>query len=161
MQPANEKFHALMKSMWQHMDIELPETTHSEVYTLTFPSQIEVHLLHSKAGKIDIISEAGTLQNKNSAPVMLDLLSLNHPKLKLNVDRSSGVVMVWTRQEIDAMDMEVLPSLIIDLVKAVLQAKQSIDCSSVREVFVPTAKRIMQYTMPVGDSASAQLRRKN
>jgi hypothetical protein len=120
-------FHNLMHSLWLYMDIALPPNARSDVYSVTFAKEIEVHFLSTQRGYLDIISEAGILVNKEASHALLQLLALNYPPLTVSIDQDSGSVLVWTRQELAALDREQLVSLITHLLKSVYLAKECVD----------------------------------
>jgi hypothetical protein len=160
MEQENE-FHELMHSLWSVMQIELPSDATSEVYSIMFANQVEVHLANTQPGMVDIISEAGVLLNKQAGQTLLDLIALNHPPLTVNVDHDSGTVMIWARQRITEIDVDTLIALFTDMVKTVYQAKQCIDCRDARELFGPTTNHNLMHVPPKGEGTLAQLRRRN
>jgi hypothetical protein len=158
---ANSEFHDLMRELWKVMHAELSEEEQDEVYSITFANQVEVHLLMTQPGKFDIISEAGTLLNPNAGLALLELLAINRPPLAVNVDRSSGTVMVWARQNVADADVDSLIALISELVKTVYLAKQAIDCRDASELFGPEVRLESMHVPPRGEGTLAQLRRRN
>lgn len=153
--------HDLMCGLWSVMEMTLPQNDASEVYSIQFANQVEIHLLSTLPGMVDIISEAGTLQNRNSAQTLLDLIALNHHPLTVNVDHDSGTVMVWARQSIDELDIDSLIALITDLAKTVYQAKQCIDCKDARELFHSAMHTHALPGAPKGETTLAMLRRRS
>jgi hypothetical protein len=154
-------FQSMMKSLWKVMSIDFPAESENEVYSITFPSDVEVHLLCTHEGSFDIISEAGVLINKNAGSTILDLLALNDPPLMVNVDRESSSVMVWARQSIAGTDMDDLIELINLLTRTVLAVRATINCSDWASLLSKDAARDPGYVPPRGGTTLAQLRRRN
>ncbi|WP_158598063.1 CesT family type III secretion system chaperone [Noviherbaspirillum saxi] len=130
-------FHNLMASLWRYMDVALPLGQCNEVYTVTFDNQVEVHFLNTLPGRLDMIAEAGILNNKQAAQPLLDLLELNHPPYNVNVDQDTGAVMVWTRQELATLDCSQLIEIISVLMARVQQAKLCIEYRHAQSVLSP------------------------
>lgn len=158
---AESEFHDLMRELWKVMHAELPEDGQDEVYSITFANQVEVHLLTTQPGKFDMISEAGTLLNPKAGQTLLDLLAINRPPLAVNVDRDSGTVMVWARQNIADVDVDSLIAQISELVKTVYLARQAIDCRDASELFGPQEGEERVHMPPRGEGTLALLRRRN
>jgi hypothetical protein len=154
-------FQDLMKSLWKVMQIDLPSDSTSEVYSIMFANQVEIHLLNTVDGMIDIIAEAGTLRDPLAGPALLQLLALNHPPLTVSIDKDSGIVMVWVRQGMAYIEMERLTSLISDLVNTVSLARQCIDGKQLQELFGPAARHDIMYVPSNRETTLTQLRRRN
>jgi hypothetical protein len=148
----HDAFHDLMRSLWWYMDIDLPANARSEVYSVTFTQEIEVHFLSTHPGQLDIISEAGVLVNKQASQSLLRLLELNYPPLTVSVDETSGSVMVWTRQELATLDRDKLVSLVTHLLKSVYHAKQCIDVPMRRPLLSGAPQHREMVALPEGQT---------
>lgn len=144
-------FHQLMKSFWHCMDKELPYGQSSDVYTVAFDNQVEVHFLSTQEGRLDIIAEAGFLVNKQAGQPLLNLLALNHPPFNVNVDQETGAVLVWTRQELAGTDRERLIELVSQMMTRVQQAKVCIECRETRRVLLPALPHHRMYPLGEGE----------
>lgn len=154
-------FRELMSSLWKAMKIDLPSGLANEVYTIAPEDQNEVHLLSTHEGMLDIISEAGTLHNKQAGKPLLELLALNQPPLAVNVDNASGTVMVWTRQKIADLEVEDVIRLVNKVMETVQEAKKCVDCSDTRELFNPDTTPAVMHFQTTGETTLSRLRRRN
>lgn len=154
-------FQDLMQSLWNDMEIDLPSGTASEIYSILFANDVEVHLLGTQAGMVDIISEAGILRDRHAGPTLLKLIALNRPPLSVNFDEDSGAVTIWTRQRIDALDIDALIAIITNLVNTVHLAAQCIDGKEAREIFNPAVRYDTMYVPSRQEATFTHLRRRN
>jgi len=112
---AKPKFHALMKEVLQFMQVYPPLKRVDEVYSFTLESKAEINFLSAQDKMLDMVAYAGTLPNVKADAVLRKLLEMNRlaveesgeePHLSVGMNPVTGVISLWSRQALAAMNVD-------------------------------------------------------
>ncbi len=105
-----QTFCALMTGLARQYGLTFPLGMTQDVYTLDFDGQPGVHFIGRHGARyLDVLCEAGTLVQPPTTARLLDLLKFNgcdsadYP-VGITFDASSGTLLAWSRQRLEAMD---------------------------------------------------------
>jgi len=113
-----QSFCALMAGLARQFGLTFPGGMTQDVYTLDFDGQPRVHFIgRHGACYLDVLCEAGTLVQAPTTPKLLDLLKFNgcdsaDYSVGITFDASSGTLLAWSRQRLEAMDAASLQRLV-------------------------------------------------
>lgn len=112
-----QTFCALMAGLARQFGLTFPVGMTQDVYTLDFDGQPRVHFIGRHGARyLDVLCEAGTLVQPPTTARLLDLLKFNgcdsadYP-VGVTFDASSGTLIAWSRQRLEAMDVASLQQL--------------------------------------------------
>jgi Tir chaperone protein (CesT) family len=122
-------FHELMKELLLFMQIKPFSDAAPEVYSFTFENKTEIKICSRQPGTFDMIVKIGVVQNQKAHTVLLNLLSMNRyisdgPCLSIGIDPDSGIVILWSRQSLAALDLERLKGLLKIVLTRAASARQ-------------------------------------
>jgi hypothetical protein len=125
-------FHRLVNQVLRRMRIDVPAAPQGEAYRLTFDERTDLYLLSPRPGLLDLVAQAGVLDNRQAADVLLRLLALNcfhadSVPLNLGVVPDSGVVSLWMRLPLAETDADQTAEAIDRLLAGVDAARRVLE----------------------------------
>ena len=97
-------------------------------YVLNFSNGASIHFRHAKDEFVDVLAEAGKLNEHTAQTAVADLLALNRlaahtPPILVGLDRRTGIVIVSARIDIAHCGKNVLANLVWDVLGRISAAR--------------------------------------
>ena len=128
-----------MHELLRHFNLCPPAGPAQDVYTLHFDGQPSVHIVHRvKEGQVDLMCQAGKFDKQKNAASLMELLELNRPghmpDAVLTLNRGSGAVISYARQQLATLDLKRLTQLLECVRKKSQAAARCLNTSPSRNV---------------------------
>ena len=102
---------------------------------MTFDAQTKLHLLPGANDRLDIMCEAGAIENRRADGLLLQLLALGDPPVSLRVEPQTARVVVWARLDLNRFEVGAFTATVHQILETVAAARRCLQGSpmAVRE----------------------------